>query len=198
MIRSRRTTTRTLSPAATARGAWYPHRTVIVLVIAAVTLAVAAACGDGGGDSAGAGTPVPDATALSVTDAWVKSAESGQTGAFCTLTNNMDRPITIVSGTSSASASVELHEVAMSNGKSVMRPKVGGFVVQAHATYQLKPGGDHLMLMGLKGAVKAGDQVSFTLTRSDGSTLEFTAVAKDFAAGNEDYHPGASGTGGTG
>jgi copper(I)-binding protein len=46
------------------------------------------------------------------------------------------------------------------------------------------------MLMGLVSPIKAGDEISFTLTFSDGSTFEFTVPAKDFAGANENYEGG--------
>ncbi|MFC7639981.1 copper chaperone PCu(A)C [Streptosporangium lutulentum] len=63
-----------------------------------------------------------------------------------------------------------------------MRPTKGGFVVPAHGTRRLQPGGDHIMLMGVTEAVKPGALIPFTLTLAGGRTLEFTAVGKDFAA----------------
>jgi copper(I)-binding protein len=38
--------------------------------------------------------------------------------------------------------------------------------------------------------VKAGAMVAFTLTLKDGTAVDFSAVAKPFAGGNESYDPG--------
>nr|BFE78180.1 hypothetical protein GCM10020093_007810 [Planobispora longispora] len=46
------------------------------------------------------------------------------------------------------------------------------------------------MLMGVTEEVKPGAQIAFTLALEDGSTLEFTAVGKEFAGAEEDYRPG--------
>ena len=77
-----------------------------------------------------------------------------------------------------------------SEGKMVMRPKEGGFVIPARGTHELQPGGDHIMLMGVAEEVKPGARIPFTLTVKDGQPFEFTAVGKDFAGGKEDYQPG--------
>ncbi|QYC40951.1 hypothetical protein Nocox_16690 [Nonomuraea coxensis DSM 45129] len=128
--------------------------------------------------------------ALSVTDPWVKTAKNGMSAAFGTLVNTSGSDVVVVSATTPLSPKVELHEVVESAGKAVMRPKDGGFVVPAHGSHELKPGGDHIMLMGLAQEVRPGDEVRFTLTLKDGGTLTFTALGKDFAGAKEDYRPG--------
>ena len=133
--------------------------------------------------------PAGSAAGVTLRDGWVKSAPSGMTAIFGTLENPTDQPVTVLSAASPAAAMVELHEVAMVDGAMKMRPKVGGFVVPAHGTHELTPGGDHIMLMELTGAIQAGDPVRATLTLSDGATLAVSALGKDFAAGNESYQP---------
>ncbi|MBG0823724.1 copper chaperone PCu(A)C [Planomonospora sp. ID91781] len=145
--------------------------------------------------AAAASSAVPSASSsapspLTITDPWVKTTEEGMTAAFGTLVNNTDTDVTVVSGASPLSPEIELHEVVESGGKMVMRPKAGGFTVPARGTHPLQPGGDHIMLMGVTEKVEPGAQIAFTLTLSDGSALEFTAVGKDFAGGEEDYRPG--------
>ncbi|WP_329426329.1 copper chaperone PCu(A)C [Streptosporangium sp. NBC_01495] len=141
--------------------------------------------------AAPAATPaVAVASALTITDPWVKTAKKGMSAAFGTLVNNTDAEVTVVSGASPLSPKVELHEVVDSKGKMIMRPKEGGIVIPARGTHLLQPGGDHIMLMGVTEAVKPGAQIPFTLTLKDGKTVEFTAVGKDFAGGKENYQPG--------
>ncbi|MEU0565433.1 copper chaperone PCu(A)C [Nonomuraea sp. NPDC005983] len=135
-------------------------------------------------------TPSP---ALTITDPWVKTSEKGMTAAFGTLVNNTDTELTVVSGASPLSPKIELHEVVDSGGKMVMRPKKGGFVVPAHGSHQLAPGGDHIMLIGITGKVEPGAEVPFTLTLANGATVPFTAIGKEFAGGKEDYQPGKGG-----
>jgi copper(I)-binding protein len=134
-------------------------------------------------------TPATPTPTVSITDPWVKAADSGMTAAFGTLVNNTDTEIAVVSAASPASP-MELHEVVMEDGVMTMRPKDGGFVIPANGTHTLEPGGDHLMLLDIASPVAAGDEVEFTLTLSDGSTMTFTAVARPFAGGNETYDPG--------
>lgn len=132
----------------------------------------------------------PTGPALTITDPWVKTVKKGMTAAFGTLVNNSGTDLRITAGSSPLSPTIELHEVVDSGGKMIMRPKEGGFVVPAHGSHELKPGGDHIMLMGVTEEVRPGARVPFTLTVEGGQPLEFTAVGKDFAGAKEDYQPG--------
>jgi copper(I)-binding protein len=167
-----------------------------VLAVAALTCTVLSGCA-GSGFETPAAAPMPvtassaPAAALTVRDPWVKAADSGMTAAFGTLVNDTGADVTITAATSPASP-IELHTMAMQDGKMVMTEKEGGFVVKAGATHELGPGGDHLMLMKPSAPIKPGDEVSFTLTLSGGGTVAFTAVAKPFAGAQESYMPGHS------
>jgi copper(I)-binding protein len=166
----------------------------------AISLVALTACGTS--DSSSSGTAAPTtappkaattaAAPVTMKDPWVKAKDddSRMTGVFGILVNNTDTELTVVSGTSTVSKKTELHEVADVDGKPVMRPKKGGFVIPAKGSHKLQPGSDHVMLMGLDKMVKPGDEVTVTLTLKDGRTLRFTAVAKAFAGGKENYSPG--------
>lgn len=133
----------------------------------------------------------PAADAITITDAWVKTADSGMSAAFGELRNDGADDLTVVSATTTASDMLELHEtVENESGAMVMREIEGGFVIPAGESLDLEPGGDHLMLMGLVAPLVAGDEVTFTLTLDDDSTFEFTAPAKDYAGANETYEGG--------
>lgn len=126
---------------------------------------------------------------LTLADGWVKAVDTGMTGMFGTLRNTGTTPVTVVGGTSDVAGMIETHEVVMVDGEMKMQPKAGGFVIPAGGTHELAPGRDHIMLMGLKKPVKAGDQVSVTLKLGDGSTVTVSGLGKPFTAGNESYQP---------
>ncbi|MEV7013358.1 copper chaperone PCu(A)C [Streptosporangium sp. NPDC051022] len=159
---------------------------------ASPTSSPAAAVATAPASAAASPQAVPSATgaALTIVDPWVKTAKKGMSAAFGTLVNDTGTDVTVVSASSPLSPKVELHEVVDSGDKMIMRPKKGGFVVPAHGTYPLQPGGDHLMLMGVTEEVMPGAQIPFALALEGGGKLEFTAVGKDFAGGREDYQPG--------
>lgn len=141
-------------------------------------------------DAASATTGADAAAAVTMTDQWVKAADSGMTAVFGTLKNSGKDEMTVVSATSPAAGRMELHEVVGPQGAKAMRPKEGGFAIPAGGTHVLAPGGDHLMLMDLKAPLAVGSDVEVTLTFKDGSTLPFTAQVRTFAGADENYQPG--------
>lgn len=134
-------------------------------------------------------TPVTtQADSVTVTDAWVKATESGMTGAFGVIENTGEVEVTIVAASTAASAMVQLHETTDDGtGTMSMREKDGGFPIAAGAVFELAPGGNHIMLMDVTEPIVAGDEITIVLEFADGSTLEFTAPAKDFTGANENY-----------
>lgn len=169
-----------------------------VLVGAGALLATAAlsAC-SGPDDQTSTSTTATGAPTcpLSVTDSWVKAADSGMSAAFATLTNTTSTDVHVTGATSPATSSLELHEVVTKDGGMVMQPVDGGFTVPAGGTLTLEPGGYHLMLMDLTGPVRAGDEVPFTLSCGSSGTTTFDAKVKEYDGGDEEYH-GDSGSGG--
>jgi len=158
--------------------------------IAAATglLLLAVAALTGCGEDAAGDAPAEKAT-ITVTDPWAKAADEGMSAIFGSLVNHSTTDLSVVSATAEISP-LELHEVVEQDGAMVMRPKEGGFAVAAGATHALEPGGDHIMLMDPARPLKPGDEVEVTLSLSDGSTVVFTAVVKDFSGGDESYEPG--------
>lgn len=158
-------------------------RAATILLSVAAPLLVLTACGDDND------TPTSEADQLTVSDQWVKAAPDGMTSAFGTFTNTGDRQVRIVSASSAVAASTELHEVVESGGTSTMREKKDGFAVPAGKSLTLKPGAEHIMLMGLKQPITTGESVQIELRFADGSTQTVTALARDFSGNQEDYQP---------
>ena len=112
-------------------------------------------------------------TTVKVEDAWVRGTVASQkaTGAFMRLTSAADARL--VSATSPVAEVVEIHEMAMENDIMKMR-QIPGLALPAGKATELKPGGFHIMLMGLKGQVKGGDTVPLTLTFEGADKKTFT------------------------
>ena len=163
-------------------------RALRILALAAATATALGAAGCGADKSETAATASKPTGTFSVRDPWVKAADKGMTAAFGTLVNDGPTDVTVV-GVASAISAMELHEMALQDGKMVMRPKEGGLVVKAGGTHLLEPGGDHLMMMDLRQAVQPGDELTFTLTFADGKTTTFSAIAKPFTGAGESYAP---------
>ncbi|MEV8239659.1 copper chaperone PCu(A)C [Microbacterium testaceum] len=138
--------------------------------------------------------PAAESASFSSTDVWVKAADGGMSAGFGELTNTGDADLTVVSATSPATSSMQLHEtVANEDGQMVMREVEGGFVIPAHGSLTLAPGGNHLMFMDVTSPLRAGDDTTITLTFSDASTVDITAPIKEFAGANESYDGGDMG-----
>ncbi|MEV0945571.1 copper chaperone PCu(A)C [Rhodococcus sp. NPDC049939] len=131
-----------------------------------------------------------DAEAVTVSEQWVKAAESGMSSAFAQLSNTADRDVRIVSVSSPSAARAELHEVVTeADGATMMRHKHGGITIPANSTHDLVPGGDHLMLFDLTAPLTPGTTTTFSLTFEDGSTADFDAQVRDFSGNQESYEP---------
>jgi periplasmic copper chaperone A len=99
---------------------------------------------------------------VTVKEPWVRAtiAQQKATGAFMTLTSSGDAKLISVS--SPVAGVVEVHEMAMEGDVMRMRA-VSDLSLPAGKAVDLKPGGYHVMLMGLKQPLKAGDTVPVTL-----------------------------------
>lgn len=134
-----------------------------------------------------------------VTDPWVKAQTEGHTGMFGSVHNSGDADLTVVSAASDVSDDVQLHETLQDeSGAMVMSEVKGGFPLPTGATVELKPGGNHIMLMNLKRALQPGEQVTVTLTFDNGETLDITGPVKEFAGADENYSHEGSGKSGEG
>ena len=99
---------------------------------------------------------------VTVKEPWVRAtvAQQKATGAFMTLTSSGDAKL--ISASSPLAGVVEVHEMAMEGDVMRMRA-VTDLKLPAGKPVELKPGGYHVMLMGLKQPLKAGDTVPVTL-----------------------------------
>jgi copper(I)-binding protein len=68
----------------------------------------------------------------------------------------------LVSATSPAAGSVEIHSMSMEGDVMKMR-QIDAIEIATGQTVELKPGGYHLMLMGLKAPLKVGEKFPLTL-----------------------------------
>jgi periplasmic copper chaperone A len=104
---------------------------------------------------------------------WARATPDGaKVGVgYIKITNNgkaSDR----LTGGSFEGASVEIHEMSMDGGIMKMRQISEGLEIAPGATVELKPGGNHLMFMGLKQAIATGADRKATLTFEKAGTLE--------------------------
>ena len=101
--------------------------------------------------------------------------------AFFVIKNNSDKDIAITSANSDVAEKNELHTHIKEN-KMMKMMKIEKLVVPAKSSLELKSGGDHVMLMGLKKELKAGDEISLELSFSDGDKKSIKVPVKDLAS----------------
>jgi periplasmic copper chaperone A len=87
----------------------------------------------------------------------------------------------------------ELHTMKHENGMMMMR-EVPGFGLPAGQTMTLKPGGDHLMLIGIQKPLEAGQKIPATLVFEKAGKVSVTFTVTPAAApaggsmGNHRHH----------
>jgi copper(I)-binding protein/uncharacterized protein YcnI len=124
----------------------------------APVLELTAAGGDGMAgmhhDSAGAGP-------ISITSAWTRATAGDTGGAFAVIANSGSEPDRLVAVKGDVAASVEIHEMTMAGDVMQMRP-VDGLDIPAGGSVELKPGGFHIMLIGLRAPLVEGATIPLT------------------------------------
>lgn len=136
--------------------------------------------------SATATKAAAEAGAVTFENTFVKAkpAEKPMTGIFGTLKNHTDKDMVLESFKSDTKAGKhEIHEVV----DGVMQEKPGGITIPANGTYELKPGGDHLMLMDINDPIEAGTKVKVTLNFASGETVSVDSEVRTIASGEENY-----------
>ncbi len=110
-------------------------------------------------------SPQPTAEAnVTVTDPWCRpaAAGAGAVGCYVTLQAATEDRLTAVA--SPAAARGEIHTMSMDDGVMRMRELPDGLPLPAGEGVALKPGAEHLMLIGPTGPLDEGGEVSLTLT----------------------------------
>lgn len=107
-------------------------------------------------------------------------AVSTNTAAFMTLENKGKEAVRLVGADSEVAARVEVHGHKM-EGDIMRMYKVDekGVDISPGGTLKLESGGYHIMIMGLKHSLKAGQDVNITLHFSDGDAIDVKAPVKD-------------------
>ena len=122
---------------------------------------------------------------ITVTDAWVRQPAEGQiaSAAYGTITNNGDTDITLVGGSVPFDATFEIHETLMDDeGVMQMKQRLDGFVIAAGATFELEPGGPHVMMLDIDPADFV-DSVDVTLIFDDGTEITVKAPVRSIGGG---------------
>mgnify|MGYP002142141336 CR=1 FL=1 len=107
------------------------------------------------------------------------------TGVFAKITNNTKRTVVLTGGNCFIAPMVQTHTV--SNG--MMMEQKGGIAIKPGKSVTLQPGGLHVMLMGLKAPILAGDKFVFQWKFKGAKAQRMVLTARPAAAGDETYQP---------
>jgi len=125
-------------------------------------------------------------TTLRVEGAWARTSLMMELAgaAFMVIVNDGATDDALVSASTPAATTVELHQTtADASGVMTMAP-VESIPVLAGGSTELAPGGYHLMLIGLVEPLVEGGMVPLTLTFQGGSVIEVAAVVSPVAPGS--------------
>lgn len=115
------------------------------------------------------------APAVAVSDAVCRPTPNGRdlTGCYMTLTATTDDRLISVS--TPAAATSEIHEMSTEGGVMTMREMAGGLPLPAAQATTLQPGGNHIMLMHVTAPLSEGETVELALTFEDAAPVAVSA-----------------------
>ncbi|WP_165831998.1 MULTISPECIES: copper chaperone PCu(A)C [Gammaproteobacteria] len=110
---------------------------------------------------------------------WLRESIPGQpNGAgFGTIENHSSNDMVLVSAQIDIAGEVQVHEHVHENGQMRMQ-RMEGLTINAGSSVMLRPGGYHLMLLGLQQPLVSGDTHRVTLLFSDGTQVEVETEVK--------------------
>ena len=130
-----------------------------------------------------ASTALAQTNQLEVANAWARATPGKAENGAAYLTIQSPTPDRLVAVSSPVAKKAELHTMSMEGMVMKMRP-LAGLDIPAGQPITLKPGGEHIMLVGLNAPLREGQSFPLTLTfEKAGSRTVTVAVEKPGAAG---------------
>jgi periplasmic copper chaperone A len=108
------------------------------------------------------------------------TAESG--GGYLVLKNTGTTPDRLIAVKSPAADKVEIHEMKMDGNIMRMREVEKGIEIPPGATVELKPGGFHVMFMGLKAPFAKEAKVPLTLVFEKAGSIDVDLMVQAMGA----------------
>ncbi|WP_375593491.1 copper chaperone PCu(A)C [Algihabitans albus] len=131
--------------------------------------------------------------AISIDHPWARAsmgmAKAG--AAYMVLTNDGSAPDRLVSASAEVADAVELHTHLMEDGVMRMR-QVQAIEVAPGAPSVLEPGGLHVMLIGLKEPLTAGESFPMTLTFEQAGEITVEVAVEAMGGGHGHSHSPAA------
>ncbi|EJF79296.1 Uncharacterized protein conserved in bacteria [Candidatus Bartonella washoeensis] len=105
---------------------------------------------------------------------WTRATPRGiKVGSgYLYIINHGNTPDRLISVSTTGVQSTEIHSMAVVNDIMKMEKMHNGIEIPGNGEITLKPGGDHIMFMGLSHPFKLGDKVSAKLTFEQAGTID--------------------------
>jgi hypothetical protein len=128
---------------------------------------------------------------IGIAHAWARATSAtAKTGAaYLTVTNKGPNDDRLVAVASQVADKAELHTTLMDNNVMKMRP-LAAVDVKAGGQAELKPGGMHIMLIGLKAPLKVGDKFPVTLSFEHAGKIEIMVTVEKAGGIGDHAMPG--------
>ena len=132
---------------------------------------------------------------LKISAPWARATPKGAGvgGGYLTITNTGTAPDRLIGGATEISSRFELHEMSMDNGVMKMRELAQGLEIKPGQKVELKPGGYHVMFMGLKEQLMQGQTIKATLQFEKAGKVDVNFAIEGVGAqspGNAGGHSG--------
>jgi copper(I)-binding protein len=123
-------------------------------------------------------TSLPALAQIEIENPWSRATAPGAkiAAGYMTIRNKSAAPDRLIGGSSPLASKVETH-VTMKDGDIMRMREVKGYEIPAKGSFELKPGGAHLMLVDIKKPFKDGDRIPVTLRFEKGGEVKTEFVA---------------------
>lgn len=110
---------------------------------------------------------------LEIMGPWSRATPKGAPTAigYMTIKNTGTAPDRLIAGSVDFASGFQLHSMVMENGVAKMRELQGVDIAPGH-TIEFKPGGSHVMFVGLKHPLAEGEHVKGTLVFEHAGTVQ--------------------------
>ena len=164
-------------------------RRILLELSAAISLTLAAILTSASGVSA---------SSVMILEAFARASATPTAGAgaaYVSLMNHASEADRLLSAETPAARTAEIHKTEVTDG--VMRMKAAGALeIPAMGRLEMKPGGYHIMLIGLKAPLRKGEEIEITLTFERAGQVTVKVPIGGVAQGGHDHGEGSEDSGG--
>src|SRR5262249_5944436 len=128
---------------------------------------------------------------LEIVSPWARATPKGSTvtAGYLTITNKGNEVDRLIGGSAAPASRFEVHDTITENGVGRMR-QVKSLEIKPGQTIEFKPGGMHVMIMGLKQSLSQGQTLKGTLVFEKAGTvaIEFAVQPPGATSGGQGGH----------